>query len=231
MNLLFIHGAGFTGDVFALQRQVFRDAHAPNLPGHQAPGSASSIEEFGEFVVRYIEEQRLDNVVLCGHSMGGAIALEVALSGAVPVEGILLIGASARMAVSQAFLAGLATEFDRTARTICEALFASPTEADVQRALRSMRRVGPEQTLRDFEACDAFDVRERLGELRVPLLAVTGEADTMTPPKYAQALVDRVPGAESRIIPGAGHLPMAERPEETNGTIAAFLSKTSELSR
>jgi len=88
-----------------------------------------------------------------------------------------------------------------------------------------MRAVGAAQTLRDFRACDAFDRIERLGEVSLPLLALTGEQDVMTPPKFAQALADRVPGAQARIVPQAGHLAMVERPGDVNEALRAFVNQ------
>ena len=88
-----------------------------------------------------------------------------------------------------------------------------------------MQRVGQAQTLADFQACDAFDVTDRLGELLIPVLALTGENDAMTPPKYARALVDRVPDGEVRIVPAAGHLAMIECPAETNDALADFVHR------
>jgi pimeloyl-ACP methyl ester carboxylesterase len=46
----------------------------------------------------------------------------------------------------------------------------------------------------------------------------------MTPPKFAQALADRVPGAKARIVGQAGHLAMAERPDEVNEALRAFVN-------
>jgi pimeloyl-ACP methyl ester carboxylesterase len=54
------------------------------------------------------------------------------------------------------------------------------------------------------------------------LLALTGVADRLTPPKFAQFFADRVEGARARILPEAGHLLMLERPNETNAEIRAF---------
>jgi pimeloyl-ACP methyl ester carboxylesterase len=88
-----------------------------------------------------------------------------------------------------------------------------------------MLSVGRTQTIRDFRACNAFDVSERLGSLKVPMLAITGAADVMTPPKYAQFFADRVPGATARILPDAGHLAMVEHPHETNAEIRAFVEQ------
>ena len=83
-----------------------------------------------------------------------------------------------------------------------------------------MLAVGQAQTIRDFRACDAFNASERLADLPVPLLAIVGASDALTPPKFAQFLADRVPEGSARIVEGAGHFAMVERPEETNALSA-----------
>lgn len=227
MRLLFIHGAGFTGAAFAAQMRAFPDALAPNLPGHESPGGAQSIEAFAEFIAAYVHEQGLREFALCGHSMGGAIALEAVLSGRLSPRALVLLGCGARLRVSPAFLTGLAADFEQAVRSIAGALFADPSPERIGHAIESMRRVGQTQTLADFAACNAFDAVDRLAKVKLPLLALTGELDVLTPPKYALLFADRVPGAQARIIPGAGHLVMVERPEETNAAIRAFVDRVS----
>lgn len=224
MTLVFLHGAGFTSEVFAAQLEEFEGALAPNLPGHLCAGEPESVAEFASFVATFVRERALRDVVLCGHSMGGAVALQSALDRTPGLRAVILLGSGARLRVAPAFIDGLASDFAATARLIARNFFADPEPERVEWAARFMERVGAPQTIRDFRACDAFDALERLGEIDVPLLALTGEADKMTPPKFADALADRVPGGQARIVPGAGHLVMVERPEETNAAIRAFLS-------
>lgn len=224
MTLLFIHGAGCTADVFSAQRAAFGDAHAPNLPGHLCEGEPESIAQFADALEDYVREHALQTVVLCGHSMGGAIALELALRKPAWLKGAILLGSGARMRVAPAFLDGLANDFETAARMIAGYFFAESSPERVEQAVELMRRVGQGQTLRDFRACNAFDALERLDGVDIPLLAITGESDKMTPAKFALALADRVPDARARIIPGAGHFVMAERPAETSEAISAFLA-------
>lgn len=223
MTLVFIHGAGFTGDVFAGQTVAFPGSHAPNLPGHLTPGEPKSVREFAEFIEDYVREHDLRDVVLCGHSLGGAIALQVALNREMPFRGLALLGSGARLRVAPAFLQGFESSFDETAREVASYFFADPTAERIAWAVGCMQEVGQAQVLRDFFACNAFDALESLGEIRVPVLALTGEADKMTPPRFAQTLAGRVPAAEARILSGAGHFLMVERPEETNDAIRTFL--------
>ena len=82
---------------------------------------------------------------------------------------------------------------------------------------------GPAVTLNDLRACDEFDIMERLGEIRAPALAICGTDDIMTPPKYSQFLVDKLPDARAVIVPAGTHMVFAEKPEAVNAAIGEFL--------
>ena len=225
MTLVFIHGAGCTGDVFDAQLAAFPGAIAPTLPGHTTPGTPASIGEFADAVTNELDSRGLDGVVLCGHSMGAAIALELALRRDERVKAIALLGGGARLRVSPAIFESIQSDFATAAHTLAEAFFSDASPARIEAAVAGLYAVGAGQTLRDFRACDAFDVTQRLSEIRLPVLEVTGEHDVMTPPKYATYLADRIPGTAARIVPGAGHLCMIERPAETNEALLTFVNQ------
>jgi 3-oxoadipate enol-lactonase len=219
----FIHGSGCTGRVFAAQTAAFADSIALTLPGH-ADGFAgpASIEAFTLAVEAEIERRDVRDVIACGSSMGGAIALELAIRNRLPLAGVVLLGSGAKLRVAPALFEQLENDFPRAASTLASLFFANPTPELIHGAVEEMRAVGQAQTLRDFRACDAFDATQRLAGVRAPLLALTGELDALTPPKFAQFLADRIPGATARILPEAGHLAMVERPEAVNDALRAF---------
>lgn len=227
MTLLFIHGAGCLPRVFEAQLAAFSDAIAVNLPGHGTPGSCTSIAEFADAVAAEMRSRGIDRAILAGSSMGGAIALELALRRDPRVAGLVLLGSSARLRVAPAILEGLADDFPATAVALADAFYADLTPERIAGSVEMMLEVGQTQTLRDFTACDAFDARERVYEIEVPLLALTGEQDRLTPPKFAEFFVGRVPRASARIVPGAGHLVFIERPDETNDAIDSFVTTIS----
>ncbi|MGH8165155.1 MAG: alpha/beta fold hydrolase, partial [Rhodanobacteraceae bacterium] len=189
------------------------------------PGEPSSVGEFADFIERYVAERDLRDVVLAGNSLGGAVALECALRRSFPIAGIALLGSGARLRVAPAIFDELERDFAAATGELAELFFARPLPESIARARSRLRQTGQAQVLRDFRACDAFDVTARVHELRVPLLALTGEADRLTPAKFAQFFADRVPGARARILPDAGHLLMIERPAETNAEIGAFVEQ------
>jgi pimeloyl-ACP methyl ester carboxylesterase len=76
----------------------------------------------------------------------------------------------------------------------------------------------------DFRACDAFDVMARVGEIRAPAIVVCGAEDRLTPPKHAELLRDRIPGARLELVPGAGHMVTVEAPDRVAGAIEGLLA-------
>jgi pimeloyl-ACP methyl ester carboxylesterase len=224
---VFIHGSGCTGSVFAAQTAAFPESYAIDLPGHRTPPlqGAISIAAFADTVERELDERDIEGAVLCGSSMGGAIALEIGLRANPRVGAIVMLGSGSKLRVAPALFESLERDFEAGVRGVVPMFFAAPSPALVEASVAEMLAVGKAQTLADFRACDAFDATERLPQLALPLLALTGEQDRFTPPKYAAFLADRVPGAEARILPEAGHLAMVERPDETNAALRAFVDR------
>jgi pimeloyl-ACP methyl ester carboxylesterase len=223
MRIVFLHGAGCTIDVWTEQRDAFPDALAYALPGHERSGEPHTIEAFANALLDDLEAG--ERVILAGHSMGGAIALDAALRGDPRIAGVVMIASGARLRVGPAIFEAIERDFDAATRDIPKYFYADATPERVERSGAMMRRVGQAQVVRDFQACNAFDALSRLEEVSVPLLAVTGDKDVMTPPKFAAAMADRVTGAQARIVPGAGHSVMMERPAETNAALRAFVNQ------
>jgi pimeloyl-ACP methyl ester carboxylesterase len=91
--------------------------------------------------------------------------------------------------------------------------------------LPKLRDVGPAVQLNDFLCCDKFDIMDRVGEIKLPVLAIVGDKDNMTPPKYTQYLAAHLPECRMSIIEGAGHLVFMEKPDQVNNTIEGFLKQ------
>lgn len=87
----------------------------------------------------------------------------------------------------------------------------------------------PVEYFRAFAAlCDVFlnlDIAGKLGELKVPTLALAAGADLLKPPRYSRHIAENVPGAEYDEIPGSGHAVVVERPRETARRVLAFLKR------
>lgn len=225
MKLIFLHGSGGCKESWHHQVRFFEDADAVDLPGHPEGEPCTSIEAYVEWLTGYIQERAYRDVVLVGHSLGGAIALLYALEHPGELEAVVLVGSGARLRVHPTFLEGLEKaeekpdiflEFQKTGH---ERVAPELAEVLLRRAMEN----GPAVTLNDLRACDAFDIMDRLGEIRVPILAVCGTDDIMTPPKYSQFMTEKIAGARAVIVEGGTHMVFAEKPGEVNSAIDEFL--------
>ena len=93
-----------------------------------------------------------------------------------------------------------------------------------ERLIECHRNVGPISQYNDLLIIDKFDVTERIGCLKPPLMLIRGVDDPLEPPDYEQEIHQAVPGSQYLRLPQAGHFPMAEKPEEVNQAIAEFIS-------
>lgn len=222
MTLVFIHGAGCTEAAFHYQRKAFADALFLRLPGRGTAGDTSSIAAFADAVEQRLEAEQVENAILVGSSMGGAIALELAAQRSPALAGCVLIGSGAKMRVAPAMFENFANDFPRAVDTLLPFFFHTANQPHIAMMREQLHEVGQAQTIADFRACDAFDRTVSLETINLPIFALTGSQDRLMPPKYALMLAERIPGAKAQILPDIGHLAMIEAPDQINRALQAF---------
>ena len=83
----------------------------------------------------------------------------------------------------------------------------------------------PEGAAGQLGALSVFNVKKRLGEIRCPVLAITGSEDRMMPPENSRLLAEGIPGAEHYVVQGTGHSFFLEKPDEVNRVLIDFFSR------
>jgi len=230
--ILMIHGSMSTHRVWDKQR-VLAKKYALlflDLPGHGQSESLEgdiTVQRFSGIVAQLVQEIGHKGVFVMGHSLGGAIALQLALDHASLLGGLVLVGTGAKLGVLPAILEGLRTDYQAGIELATgQMAFAEGADtALVERSKEECLQCPQEVGYNDFFACNNFDVRERLSEIRIPSLIVVGDEDKLTPVKWSQYLADHLLNAELTIIEHAGHMVMLEQPDKLNQTIDAFLSR------
>jgi pimeloyl-ACP methyl ester carboxylesterase len=228
--ILFLHGAG--GNQYIWEEQLnalalYRPVIALDLPGHgKSEGAAcSNILEYAEWVSEFIDERFGDRqIMLAGHSMGGAIAQQLALLSTGQLIGILLITTGAKLGVRPETLDALRQGVrDREAFLANFSPKTSKAIIDVIAAEREFTSL--ESTLHDYLACDAFDLRESVSQIKMPTLIIGGEDDAATPPKFSHYLHATIQGSQIAMLQDAGHYVMVEQSAKFNHIVEEFMER------
>lgn len=229
-SLLFVHGAGGNGEIWDAQASAFHGKHAVfrlDLPGHGGSDGRGEdrISAYAEWV-RLASEKLFGSepFVLVGHSMGGAITLELSLTPPNGLTGIVLVGSGAKLGVTRAIFQMLSENPEAFFESLDRFAFSPAAPRAVRdRILHLTRQCPPALIFDDFKACDRFDLRNRLHEITLPALVLCGEEDQLTPLKYSRHLHENLSGSSLVTIPQAGHMVMAEQPDLLNHAIESFL--------
>jgi len=226
MKLLFISGSGSGKEAWIYQTEYFTDAEAITLPGHPEGKLCSSVDKYVEWLRAYISQQEYQDVVLAGHSLGGAIAQLYGLKYGDEVKALVLIGTGARLRVHPDFLASVRQMIeDESAWREYVSDACGAADPEVRSAMIEARmRIGSAVMLNDLLCCDKFDIMDRVHNIKLPTLVICGSEDEMTPVKYTKYLADKIEGAIKVIVDGATHAVAREKPKEVNQTIEKFLA-------
>jgi pimeloyl-ACP methyl ester carboxylesterase len=226
----FIHGAGFDHSTWALHTRWF--AHhgfavlAPDLPGHgrSAGSSLASIAEMADWTAALLDATGTAKAHLIGHSMGSLIALETAARHPDKVSALSLIGTAATMTVGPDLLK--AAEANDQDAIDMVSIWGLGFKAELGGSLAPglwmhggaqavLRHCEPGVLFKDLSACNSYqNAVAAASTVKVPATLVLGERDMMTPAKAGKTLAAAIPHARTVVVPGAGHMIMAERPDE-----------------
>jgi pimeloyl-ACP methyl ester carboxylesterase len=229
---LFVHGSGGSYGVWKSQARLGNDypVVSLDLSGHGESDDVDA-DPGGEALAAYVDDvvavaRETDARVLVGNSLGGAVAMTLALERDLSLDGLVLAGTGAKLSVLEDLLVWLEEDFERAIEFLHEPdhLFHDPDERDLELSKEAMHEAGQAVTSRDFQTSHQFDVRDELGGIDVPTLAVVGEYDRLTPRRYHDYLAEQIPECRVTVVDDAAHLAMLERPEAFNDAVETFLS-------
>lgn len=214
----------------------------PDLPGHgrsllSTSGPIADIGEYARWCERLLEMLGLIRPFVIGCSIGGKIALEMAVSGATELAGVVALEADRRNRLLS--LRGLERGIEDSAspsrgdRTFLGTIASCGRRVPVERARQIAalhRREDPVVSSSDLIAWTRHDLSGRLEAIRCPVHLVAGGDDFWIDLGQVEDMANEVPGAAFEILEGFGHYPMEEIADFTSLVVRwiASLRATSE---
>jgi pimeloyl-ACP methyl ester carboxylesterase len=230
-RVLYVHGTGCDSRVWEEHMVAIADSHTPvaiDLPGHGRSGGRGfrGVADYAHVTVELAQALGWDRFVVAGHSLGGAVALLVAIYHPEKLVGLMLIDTGARLRVDPTLLrkAREAAARGQRAHTDRAWGFARETPQAVVDTVHALTAdTDPAVTYADWIADDTFDVLGRIKDVKVPTLALCGEEDRLTPVKYHEYFRAHMPRCELTVVPRAGHWAFREQPAAVTRAVRAFL--------
>lgn len=239
-TVIFIHGASLDHSCWPLQSRWFAwhgyGVLAIDLPGHgrSAGPALESVDEMAECIVDLLEAVGAVRPVLVGHSMGAAVALEVAARLGDGAGKLALLGVSEAIPVHPALLAD-ALERPEQACLSMTAWGHGPAGHVGGNRAPGMWMMGGAVRLfgaaaagvlhTDLKACDDWKTGpQAAGKVTCPTLFLLGGRDRMTPARSARKLAAMISGSRVQVIDKSGHMLMNEAPDETLDALVAFVT-------
>lgn len=183
-----------------------------------------------------LDELRLSAVSIAGLSMGGMIAMGMAIVRPARVHTLVLANTTSRYPeaaralwterIRQAREQGMAAVVEVAVQRLFAPAFAAAAPQVVARYRDQLLRTDPRSYAECCDAVARVDFEDCLHEIAAPTLVIAGEADVAAPVPFAEALASRIPGARLSILDGAGHLSPVEQPAEFAARVLAFLEES-----
>jgi pyruvate dehydrogenase E2 component (dihydrolipoamide acetyltransferase) len=237
--IVFIHGFGGDLNNWQFNQEALaadRPTYALDLPGHG--GSTKDlgagdvhIGALAGAVIDFMDAKGIAKAHLVGHSLGGAIALDMALNHAERVTSVTAVcPAGLGPEINMAYIDGfMAAKRRKQLQPVLEMLVADPEMVSremIEDVLKFRRLDGVEAALNRIidgtfaGGRQALQLTGRLGELAVPVQVIWGRQDRIIPVRHGEGLPSKV---VVHVLDGAGHMVHMEKAAEVNQLIKGFI--------
>ena len=235
--VVLVHGFGGDINLWMFNQPALaedRAVYALDLPGHGGSSKDvgdGSIAHLATMTMGTIDVLGLETCHIVGHSMGGAVAMQVAIDHTDRMASMTLIApAGLGPEINGGYLAGYtAADRRKDMKPMVAQLFADQslvTRQMVEDVLRGKRIDGVKAALTTIAAAQfdgdrqLVDLSEQAGRLDVPKHVIWGAEDRIIPPSHAHNLAE----AHVTMLDGAGHMPMMEKTPDVNQLIRDFVT-------
>ena len=237
--VVLLHGLGSSGDDWHHQAEALAGYRvlAVDLPGHHRsarPRGMLSVGAMAAAVERLLARLGIEGAHVVGLSLGGCVALALALRAPARVRSLVVVNAFARLrpADLRALVRGaarvllaLTAPMSMVGAFVAREAFPRREHAELRDAASARLAANPRgHYLACLAALARFDVRARLAEIRCPTTIVAGAGDTTVPLAAKQALANGIPGARLHVVAESGHVTLYDQPAAFNAILREHLA-------
>lgn len=235
--LLYLHGLsrslGWDTDNIGLA--LHRSVYAPVLPGWKAgrlPTQITSPQDYARLMLAFMDAEKIEKADLLGHSVGGWIALHIALLAPDRIERLVLVdsmgldvGESPATDISKLDEAALYNAAFATRGVLVVAGDFGGVPLDLRGGALFKHVMNGQRNLIALTGgkCGEVFLMPYLKDISAKTLIVWGESDRLTPLDHAHIFASHIRRSRVAVIEGAGHFPQKEKPQTFLRVVCNFL--------
>ena len=248
-TLFFVHGAGGDTDGWQFVRQplieknfsaISMDLRGHGYSAHPRQGVKYKIQNIVSDIVQILDQEKIDQVVLIGHSYGAVVAAHFAIEHPQRLKKLVIIsgGHSAPPYLKFKPLKALANGVINLAAWISPPAIGNwhspypPGKIHADYELYGLARTifynSWASYLLTSKQSINLDIRQKLSKIKTPTLLIVGTKDSIFPHQISQSMQKAIPNAKLELIEGANHVVILNHPEQTVALIDKFLTETLE---
>ena len=231
--VLLLHGWGSSMDVYRGIISTLKGRCrlvAPDFPGCGGSDIMKepwTLQDYCDFVLKFIEAVDLKDPIMIGHSHGGRVTLYMTATGMVNPHKIVLLDAAGlipKKSLKQKFRA---KSFKAIKRVLTLPLIKNFSAGLLDKARKHYGSAdynsAPEVLRKTLVSLVNTDIRDLLPNIKCPSLLIWGENDTATPLEDARIIESLISDSGLCVIKGTGHFSFCEKPYEANAIINSFI--------
>ncbi len=231
--ILLLHGWGSSFEVYKGIMATLENRCrivALNFPGcgnSDTMNEPWNINDYCDFVLKFIKAVNLENPIMIGHSHGGRVILKMASDGMVNPPKIVLLdsaGLIPKKSFKQKFRA---KSFKAIKRFLTLPIIKNHSEGLLEKARKHYGsadyNAAPEVLRKTLVSLVNTDLRDIIHNIKCPTLLIWGDKDTATPLSDAKIMEKLIPDAGLCVLEGCGHYSFCEKPYQAHAILNSFI--------
>jgi len=231
--VLLLHGWGSSFDVYKGITEALCDRCrlvAVNFPGCGNSDTMKEpwkLEDYCDFVLKFMKAVNLENPIMIGHSHGGRVTLKMAAEGMVEPAKIVLLDSAGLIPKKTARQKFRAKSFKIIKRVLTLPVIKNYSEGLLDKARRHYGsadyNAAPEVLRKTLVSLVNTDLRDIISNIKCPTLLIWGDNDTATPLADAKIIESLIPDAGLCVLEGTGHYSFCEKPYQAHAILRSFI--------
>lgn len=227
--LVMIHGLAGDSRLFHNQIKYFSPMLriiAPDLPGHgnSLNYSVNAMSDYIDALHAIMENEKITNSIILGHSMGGAAAINYYLKNKSRVKALILVSTSGRFHIKPENIKAADINFDIFYESLVKGTFSRKKEIFLAALKNGINPDLKKGILKGLEICSTLNFTEKLQEITVPVLLLGNRHDPILPADLTEETGKAIKGSKIIIFDKKGHVPFFEEPEIFNMEVESFIN-------